>query len=296
MSEDAINAMLTEASAANTAADNKEHNTQTSQPTDKPATDAKPAEGSEPKENFRTPWPKSAIDVMNRKDKKIAAANEKVSAFEKQLKDAAFLRQRLQELEPPAPAADPNDPAPDISKYDDWVKYNRDLTAYNLRQLQKAQSANKTDESAKVDPQKALWRQQRSQNTATKAAELLKAHPEYMPVFHQTADLIDDLPETTKDLLLATDNPALAVLQMLQDGTLNDLPHMAPPLAERVIMKAMADSGALLNANSDDDGEPPAPINTVSRAPAPMKESKTSKAGTKDPTNMSDADFRAAFL
>ena len=291
MSDEAINAMLNEASAETTPVENAAE-PKTAAETEKPEGDT----GSEQtKENFRTPWPKSAIDVMNRKDKKIVAAQKRIEEFEKQINDAAFLKERIKSFEP-APDTNSNDPAPDISKYDDWVKYNRDLTAWNLRQLQNAQSAPKGNEPAKVDPQKAAWQQQRLQNTTEKTRELLTTHPEYLPVFQQNADLLDDLPEATKDILLATDNPALAVLQLAHDGTLNDLPYMAAPLAQKVILKALADSGALLGATSQEDGEQQATTNPVSRAPAPMKESKTSKSGAKDPKNMSDDEFRSAFL
>lgn len=284
----AIDSMITEA--------NPEGNKPPAAPETKPAeqTTAQPQNenGKKPEESevkdpnaYKTPWPKTAIDVMNRKDKKIEAARKELEELRKQLADAKYLKQKLQELEP-APATDQNDPAPDISKYQDWVKYNQDLTAWNVRQLQKQQAQPAKPVDKPVDPQKAAWQQQRLSHVTNKTRELLEAHPEYLPVFQQNQDLLDDLPQETKDILLATDNAALAVLQMAQDGTLGDLPYMGAPLAQRTIMDALGRAAALVTANGTQ----------VSQAPAPIKTSKNVKTAEKDASKMTDDEFRKAFL
>lgn len=259
----------------------------------------KPQETKEPKDpkGFKTPWPKTAIDVMNRKDKKIEAARKQYEDLQKQMSDPKYLRQKLQELEPAAPQPDPTDPMPDIAKYEDWVKYNQDLTAWNLRQLQKQQQKPEQGQKA-ADPEKVAWQKERVSHVTNKTKEILTAHPEYVPVFQQNADLLDDLPEATKDILLASDNAALAVLQMAHDGTLDDLPHMAAPLAQKAINEAIARGASLIGAKPAEQpvGDGNQAANSVSQAPAPMKAAKTAKSGAKDPSKMTDAEFRAEFL
>lgn len=274
--------------------------------------DTSPAEGTEstsassgaqptvkpeekPKADFKTPWPDDARRHFERKSNQLKESRKQYEELQKNIGDEKWLREQLKKFEPAA-ASDPNDPQPDIAKYQDWVKYNQDLTAWNLRQLQKQQQPKQ--EAPKADPKREEWVQERSKHVTDKTREMLTAHPEYLPVFQQNQDLLDDLPEATKDILLASDNAALAVLQMAHEGTIHDLPDMAPRLAQKVILKAIADGAALIGAatpNEDGDGETQAP-NTVSRAPAPMRESKTSKSGAKDPTKMSDDEFRSAFM
>ncbi len=265
-----------------------------------------PKEGdeSQPNQEDRTPWPKSAENAMARKDKKLYKKDQQLADLNKQLSDAAFLEAHLAKLKggQAAPVADPADPEPDLSKYNDWAKYNRDLTAWNMRQIEQSKQQA---QPGKPDPVREKFVTERTEYAVKSVQTLIQSNPEFLPIFQQNADVIDDFSEATKDVLLKCDNPALATAVLAQEGQLENLGEMSPALAERVVAQAVLRGQALIKVaaaseggDGDEGGEQPQaqPAKRVSAAPAPLSSPKAVGTGKKSADKMSEAEFRKEFL
>lgn len=272
---------------------------------DAPAKDGEKKEGdeSQPETDVeKTPWPKSAVNAMERKDKKLYKKDSQIADFQKQLNDPAFLETQLAKLKggQAAPAVDPADPEPDLSKYNDWAKYNRDLTAWNMRQIEKS----KAPQPGAPDPVREKFVKERTDYAVKSVQALIQSNPEFLQIFQQNADVIDDFPETTKDVLLKCDNPALATAVLAHEGQLENLGEMTPALAERVIAQALIRGQSFIKkvaaaeeGDGGDEEQPQAqPAKKVSAAPAPLSQAKAPGKGGKAADKMSEAEFRKEFL
>ncbi len=272
---------------------------------DAPAEQAEGGESQPENDVEKTPWPKSAVNAMERKDKKLYKKDSQIADLNKQLSDAAFLEAHLAKIKggQAAPAVDPADPEPDLSKYNDWAKYNRDLTAWNMRQIQKSEQAQ---QPGKPDPVREQFVKERTEYAVKSVQTLIQSNPEFLPIFQQNADVIDDFSEATKDVLLKCDNPALATAVLAQEGQLENLGEMTPALAERVVAQAVLRGQALIKqvaaaaegGDGDEGGEQPQaqPAKKVSTAPAPLTSAKAVGQGVKSADKMSEAEFRKSFL
>lgn len=270
------------------------------------AEDAADAEGDINPET-RQPWPKTAVNAMARRDRKLNQLRARDAERESKLSDPAYLEQRLAELKGGnkapgnAPAHDPADPEPDITKYNDWDKYQADLRAWDRRQVEKSVKGTLTE------TQKAEQAEARLEALATtqraKADEVIAANPELLDIVQQNADVIDAFPAHVQHALLNADNATLAVVVLANEGTLEDLAEMSPALAEKTIKAAQARGMALIAKDEGSEGAEPAagkpaaqPAKKVSQAPAPLKAAKSiTQSGTKRAKDMNDSEFRKEF-
>ena len=279
----------------------------------KPAAAEAPADGADGEGDEgddspegRTPWPKTAVNAMSRRDKKLNQLKAEKAERDQKLNDAAYLEQRLAELKGgnkpagKAPQGNPADPEPDITKYDDWDKYQSDLRAWDRRQVA-AELKGTLTETQKAEQQDALIAD-RAKIAATQAQEVIAKNPEFLDVVQQNADIIDAFPNHVQHALLQADNATLAVVVLANEGTLEDLAEMSPALAEKTIKAAQLRGLALVKS---DEGSDPAdaaapaaaPAKKVSAAPAPMKAAKSAiQSGPKSPKNMNDTEFRKEFF
>lgn len=270
------------------------------------AEDAAAGEGDDSPEG-RTPWPKTAVNAMARRDRKLNQLRARESERESKLSDPAYLEQRLAELKGGnkapgnAPAHDPADPEPDITKYNDWDKYQADLRAWDKRQVTREVkgSLTETTKAEQADARvEALATTQRA-----KADEVIATNPEFLDIVQQNADVIDAFPVHVQHALLNADNATLAVVVLANEGTLEDLAEMSPALAEKTIKAAQARGMALIAKDEGSEGAEPAagklpaqPAKKVSQAPAPLKAAKTvTQSGTKRAKDMNDSEFRKEF-
>lgn len=267
------------------------------------AEDAAAGEGDE----SRTPWPKTAVNAMARRDRKLNQLRARDADRESKLSDAAFLEQRLADLKGgkkpagTAPQVDPNDPEPEITKYDDWDKYQNDLRAWDKRQVTREVKGSLT-ETTKTEQAEAQIAAHVDKARA-KADEVIATNPEFLDIVQQNADVIDAFPAHVQHALLKADNATLAVVVLANEGILEDLAEMSPALAEKTITAAQARGMALIAKSEGSEGAEPAEVKTpaqpakkVSQAPAPMKAAKTvTQSGTKRAKDMNDKEFRKEF-
>ncbi len=234
---------------------------------------------------------------MSRRDKKLNQLKAEKADSDKKLSDAAWLKSRLAELEKPAGTTPQAEPEPDITKYDDWDKYQADLRAWDRRQVEREVKGTVT-ETQKAEQQDALIADL-AKNQATKAQEIITKNPEFLEVVQQNADIIDAFPVHVQHALLKADNATLAVVVLANEGTLEDLAEMSPALAEKTIKAAQLRGLALVTKDEgyETPEAPVAPVKKVSAAPAPMKAAKSAiQSGPKAPKNMNDTEFRKEFF
>ncbi len=260
-------------------------------------------EGDGSPEN-KTPWPKTAVNAMSRRDKKLNHFKAQLSERDQKLNDATFLEQRLAELKGGnkpvgiTPQVNSADPEPDITKYDDWDKYNKDLRAWDKRQVVAELKGSQT-ETQKTEQENSQF-EALANKASTKAAEVIEKNPEFFDIVQQNADIIDAFPTHVQHALLQADNATLAVVVLANEGSLEDLSEMSPALAEKTIKAAQARGMSLIAKDEGSDiavEAPAAPAKKVSQAPAPMRAAKSAiPSGTKRAKDMNDGEFRKEFF
>ena len=244
------------------------------------------AESSDDEGKERDPWPRTAQDAVRRRNKRIAKRDAEIAELRKQMqeRDAEIARYKPKEA-----VVDPNDPEPDIAKYQDWAKYNRDLTQWNLRQLQKPDKANSQPQSGQqFSPQEQAWMQQRMTQIGQRRDQVLKESPEYADVIKHAGEAIDDLPEAIQLEILKCQDPVLAVIGTMQEGILDDLADMSPALAAKYLNAAAA---RLQSKSASPSGQA-----EQTQAPAPISRPKVQSKSQKSPLEMSDDEFRKKYL
>lgn len=173
------------------------------------------------------------------------------------------------------------DKAPDISKYDDWDKYQADLVAYHVK---KATGGDKQEQKQAQPSREDMERQQYIAQIAPRLAErranLLKESPNIAPVLDYCGQVIDNLPVSIQNEILKASDPIVAAVVLAQDGMLADLAEMSPTLAAKYIAAAV---------EKHTSGQKKA----ESKAPAPMK---APKAVAQKSHELSEEEFRKRYL
>lgn len=284
--DEAIDKMVDDATKGASAATAKNEAADAADKSDADKTSERPAK-------VREPWPETAVHAISRRDRKLSKLEERTKQFDTQWGDPKAIEARLNELRPKVDASvDQADPEPALSAYNDWAKYNRDLYDWNKRRDQreeKAKASAAPKAPAAVDPAKAQWVKERSDFAVEKAKELITLDPSYANVFTQSQDIIDNYPEATQEVIMKSENGALAVIVLAEEGLLEDLGDMAPRLAEKVIAQAIARGKAQLNLGGE------AQTKTVSDAPLPSRRPRAPSTSGKTGTGLSDAEFRKQY-
>lgn len=283
--DEAIDKMVDDATKGASAATAKNEAAPAADKTDGDKSSDRPAK-------VREPWPETAVHAISRRDRKLSKLEERSKQFDTQWGDPKAIEARLNELRPKPEAVDPSDLEPELSKYNDWTKYNRDLYDWNKRRDQreeKAKAQTAKPAPAAADPAKAQWVKERSDFAVEKAKELITLDPSYANVFTQSQDIIDNYPEATQEAIMKSENGALAVIVLAEEGLLEDLGDMAPRLAEKVIAQAIARGKSQLNLGGE------AQTKTVSDAPMPSRRPRAPSTSGKTGTGLSDAEFRKQY-
>lgn len=283
---DAIDAMVDSATAkpdANTTEVKTEVKTEVD-------ANAETSEGQQPAVKKDDPWPKTAVNAVSRRDRKIAQRDARNAELQRQNEE---LMKKVSRYEPkPEVQADPNDPEPDLTKYDDWAKYNRDLTLWNVRQNDKSKQAEEKTKQpqAQYTPEQVQWIKTRADYATQKGEELMKSYPEFAQAIEQNIEAIADLPEQMRIELIKCDEPALATLVLIQDGTLDDLADMAPRLAAKTIAAA-AERGKKLIGSAAGAAQA-----NQSQAPAPLSKPRAPSVSQKSGNDLPETEFRKRYL
>lgn len=121
--------------------------------------------------------------------------------------------------------------------------------------------------------QEQVWIAQREAVVAQQAQEFIKTNPDALEVIQDNADLIDDFPQHIKNVLLASDNPTLAVVNLAKEGRLEYLGYLPPEMAALEVRRVLANGGARTAVS-----KAPAPISTA-KGTAPASKTLENKSG-----------------
>lgn len=256
-----------------------------------PAAEIPGEEGNEPEgaaaegdEDDSRPWPKKAVNAMSRRDKQLNKYRAQAAENEKRLNDPEFIKQKAKELEQKEaaskPQADPNDPEPDISKYQKWGEYQKALSAWQVRQALKEQNAPKKPPEGTQTPEQKAWTAQRQAAVTQQADEIIKNDPQFLTLLHENADIVDSYPQHVKNALLKSENAPLAFKVLASQGLLEDLGELPAAVAEKWIARAIQQGKASTKA-APQSQEAEVDDQTVSRAPAPLSSARAVGSSSK---------------
>lgn len=124
--------------------------------------------------------------------------------------------------------------------------------------------------------QEQIWIAQREAVVTQQAREFIKTNPEAVEIIQDNADVIDDFPQHIKNVLLASENPTLAVVNLVKEGRLEYLGYLPKEVAAMEVQRALSQGGAKA---------------AVSKAPAPISTAKGTAVGTKSPESMSSKEL-----
>jgi len=162
---------------------------------------------------------------------------------------------------------------PDESQFTDWDelraaerKYYADLARHEAKQeiSERETKANETQQ------QGALWVQtaKRINDIAAKEAEFIKDNPDYVTLYNEHADFMNNLNPTIANILIEAEDANLALYALMKEENLEALEDMTPAQVIREIARAEIRGEQYLNQNK------------VTNAPAPV----TSARGTGNPS------------
>lgn len=228
--------------------------------------EASEATEKEPELTLEEKYRKAENKIRHDREKiaKARARNERVEAEKAAL--AAELAQLRAEREQKANA--PQKPRmEDFETVEDYV----DAVA-TFRAKENTQQAPKEAVLTPQQQQEQVWIAQREAVVIQQAQEFIKTNPEAVEIIQDNADTIDDFPQHIKNVLLASDNPTLAVVNLVKEGRLDYLGYLPPEMAALEIKRAISQGGAKT---------------AVSKAPAPISTARGTAVGTKSPESMS---------
>lgn len=212
------------------------------------------------------PFPKKAINALSRRDKQIG----KLKA---QYEQAQAEINRLRQQAPQQPQKPQEGGEPKESDFDNFADYMRAVQKYDLQQeIAKLEGKQQqTQQSA----QEQAWVAEREGAVAVQAQAFIKENPDALALVEEYGDVIDELPPQIQRVFLEADNAPLAFYNLAKEGKLEALATMSPAKAAMEIGKAQLKT----------------PTKSVTKAPAPMTPAKGTASGTKDPSQMTDAEF-----
>lgn len=199
-----------------------------------------------------------------------------------------FLRQeaekRIAELEArhkaPESKTTPDDGRPQEKDYGKdgktWGDYARDLARFEAKQIADENKRTTQEQTSKDERQERI--QERVEHAADNSVAAAKAFADFKQVENDNMDVIRSLPDTIKELLRESDNPAYAFYQLAKDGQLSDLADVSP--AKAALMIARAEDKALASKKP------------ITKAPAPLSAAKGTAQGSKPITEFSPNDLR----
>ncbi len=213
--------------------------------------------------------PELTLEEKYRKaENKIRHDREKIAkARAKAERLSSEAQQYKAELERLKAAQEQKANAPKIPKMGDFESVEDYVMA--AAKFEYEQNAKQAPQEAVLTPQQQqeqVWIAQREAVVTQQAQEFIKANPEALEIIQDNSDIIDDFPQHIKNVLLASDNPTLAVVNLVKEGRLEYLGYLPPDVAAQEVRRALSQGGART---------------AVSKAPAPITSAKGVAASSK---------------
>lgn len=168
--------------------------------------------------------------------------------------------------------------APDPKDYEGkpWADYVNAVVKFEARQNAEEQRKVTQEQTSTAERQARIH--ERVEHAADNSVAAAKAFADFKQVETDNMDVLVTLPETVKELLRESDNPAYAFYQLAKDGQLEQLADVSPARA------------ALLIARAEDKAL--AAKKPVTKAPAPLASAKGTASGSKPLAERSPDELR----
>ena len=183
------------------------------------------ANQQEPIEVVDTPFPKKAVNLIDKRNKQLTKARAETYALEAEL-------HRYREAER-VQKEKPLDEATFEGNYSDFLK-EQGVREYEQKQSETKRQQDEAIESRQDDE----WVYDRSQNLDIKAKEALSKIPDYAQVFQDNADVMEAMNPDVGRAFLEIDEPALAFYALAKEGRLEEVLSMSPFKAAMEIARA----------------------------------------------------------
>lgn len=231
--------------SAETPVTNEPEITETPQPEIKPDNELTAAELSKREANRKSHLD-SKLAKMRRENRELREAVERVSKAQ-------------------APTASPQVPngAPqekDFANYGDFIRAEARWEAQQEITKAFSERDTKAQEASKTQAFTAHQEKRISEITA-EATAFAKTNPEYVALFKEHADYMEELPNSIENALLEAENPNLALFALMKEGKLEGLEDLSPYRLAMEIGKAELRGESYLGQNRATNA--PTPLNAV---------------------------------
>lgn len=191
----------------------------------------------------------------------------------------AELKARLSQLEQSTkPIKVEDNSAPKMENYDsldEWVL----ATAKHLKDTE-LKSQKETQESENINAQTKL----RIQKIGKQATEFAKSNPEYVVLYNENSDFLQNMPAVINNAFLEADNAPLALYALMKEGRLDDLEDLSPSKIAMEIGKAEERGKAYIGATKK-----------VTSASTPIETLKGTGRASRDIDSMSVEELMKRF-
>lgn len=150
------------------------------------------------------------------------------------------LREAVSKMQAPQPQAPliPGKPLEkDFQNYGEFIRAEarweaqQEITKAFTERDTKAQEASKTQAFT-------AQQEKRINQVSAEAAEFAKVNPEYVALYKEHADYMEELPDAVSNALLEAENPNLALFALMKEGMLESLEDLSPYRISMEIGKA----------------------------------------------------------
>ena len=179
----------------------------------------------EPVEAVDEPFPKKAVNLIDKRNKQLTKARAETYALEAEL-------HKYREAER-AQKEKPLDEATFEGNYGDFLK-EQAIREYEQKQTDTKHQQEESIKSKAEDE----WVAERSHHLDAKAKEALSKIPDYAQVFQDNADVMESMNPDIGRAFLEIDEPALAFYALAKEGRLEDVLSMSPFKAAMEIARA----------------------------------------------------------
>lgn len=218
------------------------------------------------------PFPKKAINALSRRDRQIGKLRAEMQAAKQEL---AALRSSMSNPKK-------EDEAPREEDYYDksYGEFLKDTATFAARQEAGKHLAQQRPQLTQEQVQQQHWAMQRQAVAMEKAQEASKAIPDFLETVEEYGDVLDELPPHVSNLILSSDNPALATYNLIKSGRIENLASVPREYAALEVFNAAQKAVV--------------PAKRVSSAPNPISAVRGAGASTnKRPEEMSGKDLLA---
>lgn len=181
------------------------------------------------------PFPKKAVNALNRAKREKRQLRAQVKALEAQ----------MAELKGANPTASYTPPDP--NKFDSYTEFNNANVQHQIKTaMEEAQNKGKLEA---LEGQRNQLAAQRNAELAHTAAETAKQLPDLPNVVGQYAQQLDSVSADVAEIIYEMDNAPLAVYTLAKEGILEDVLSAPPYIAAVHLMNAQARGERLLGGS-----------------------------------------------